>query len=188
MGTCAVYNTPNGAPDPPLLSVVPLDAGAQITAQGPNGSKNALPANGSYRGVLSATGNFLVPGNYTVNAPGGKDVPAFSAQIAIPATPVMTSPPPGAGAPTAVTRANGLNVTWTGGTAAQFIVLDGIAATDNTFNAGTSFECIAPATAGSFTIPPNILQALPATNFGALLFHPSVLPTQIPARNSTLRR
>ena len=70
-------------------------------------------------------------------------------------------------------------MTWTGGTATQFIVLDGVAATDNTFNTGTSFECIGPATAGSFTIPPNILQALPATNFGALLFHPSVLPTQI---------
>jgi hypothetical protein len=179
IGTCAVYNTPNGQPDPPALSILPLDAGPQITVQGPNGSKNVPAAGGLYRGVLSATGNFLVPGAFTVTAPGGKDVPGFSAQISIPAMPVMTSPAPDTSTSAAVTRGNGFTVTWTGGTAAEVVLLDGIAATDNSFNTGLSFECVAPAAAGSFTIPPNITQVMPATNFGALFFHPAVLPQLI---------
>ena len=181
VGACRVFNTPNGPPDPPFAGIVPLNAGAQITVQGPNGSKAIPFAAGSFQGTLSAAGNFFGPGTLTLNVPGGSDVPAFTASLTVPAMPVMTSPQPDTQNATTVTRANGLTVTWTGGAAGQYVMLDGIGATDNTFNTGASFQCLAPAQAGSFTIPANVLAAMPATNFGALFFHPLVAPVNVPA-------
>src|SRR5206468_8999459 len=92
-----------------------------------------------------------------------------------------TNPVPDTGNATTVTRANGLTVTWTGGSPIQFIQLDGFAATDNTFTAGASFTCIAPSAPGSFTIPAHVLAAMPATNFASLSFQPNVTPGTLPA-------
>ena len=108
-GTCQVFNNLNGS-NPPITIQGPLDAGAQVTLQGPNGAKNASLSGGQFNATVSATGNYLTPGAYTVSAPGGKDVSAFSASIAIPASATLTSPPPDAASPVSVTRSNGLTV------------------------------------------------------------------------------
>lgn len=179
MGTCQVFNSPNGQPDPPLGVQALLNVGPQITVQGPNGSKNASGSGGDYRTTLSSTGNYFAPGTITVSAPGGADVPSFSASITVPALPTMTSPPPDAANPTSVTRANGLTVTWSGGSPAAYIQLNGWNYTDNTFTYGISFQCSVPAASGTFTIPPSVLLPLPASNFGGLEFHPSVTPVNI---------
>ena len=171
-GSCQIFNTLNGGPDPPIATLVGLDAGPQITLNGPNGSKNVSGSQGEYRTELSASGNYLSVGAYTVSVPGGADVPAFNATIAIPDMPVMTSPPPDATTPFSVTRANGLTVTWSGGSPDGYIQLDGCSATDNTFSYGASFTCLVPAGSGTFTIPPRVMFTMPPQNFGGLNFHP----------------
>jgi hypothetical protein len=154
--------------------------------QGPNGSKNASGGGGDYRATLSSTGNFFAPGVITVSAPGGADIPALSASITVPAFPTMTSPPPDSANLTSVTRANGMTVTWSGGSPAGFIELDGFSYTDNTFTNGISFQCSVPAGSGSFTIPPSVLLPLPAGNFGGLNFDPQVMPVSIPGTGLTV--
>jgi uncharacterized protein (TIGR03437 family) len=178
LGSCQIYNSLNGQP-PPLVPVAGLDVGPQITLQGPNGSINVAGSGGTYNNTISANGTYLSAGTYTVSAPGGADVPKFSAQITIPTMPVMTSPIPDAPNPTTITRSNGLTVTWTGGQANEIVQLEGFSATDNTYSTGTDFLCSVPATAGTFTIPPSVLLAMPPGSFGGLAFRPFAAPVQI---------
>jgi hypothetical protein len=156
-GTCQTFNSLD-RPDPPLTDLVGLDAGSQITLQGPNGSKTATLDQGQFQTTLSDTGNFLSAGQYTVSASGGTGVLPFSAAIT----------------PFTVTRASGLTVTWSGGSPTGFILINGSSATDNTFSNGASFSCLAPAGSGTFTIPQSVLLALPPTTFGELQFQPVV--------------
>jgi uncharacterized protein (TIGR03437 family) len=186
LGSCQIYNSLNGMPSPPFATATGLDAGPQITVQGPNGSKTVTGGGGTYRGTVSANGSYLAAGTYTVSAPGGADVPKFSAQITIPTMPVMTSPAPDAANPIAVTRSNGMTVTWTGGQANQMIQLEGFNATDNTFNTGADFLCSVPASAGTFTVPPSVLMALPAGSFGGLTFRAFAIPATITGTGLTV--
>ena len=179
LGTCQIYNSPNGQPNAPLVPMAGLDVGPQITVQGPNGVKNVAGSGGTYKTQVSANGTYLSPGTYTVSAPGGADVPKFSAQITIPTMATMTSPTPDAQSPTTVTRSNGLTVTWTGAQPNQIIQLEGFNATDNTYNTGADFLCSAPAAAGTFTIPPSVLMAMPAGSFGGLTFRSFAAPVVI---------
>ena len=175
-GTCQIYNSLNNGFNPPL-TITNLDAGSSLSVKGPSSTQNVVGAGGQFKGTLSANGNFLVPGTFTVSLPGGADIPAFSASITIPALPTMTSPPPDTTNSFPVTRSSGLTVTWTGGSpAAGFVVLYGGSATDNTYSTGASFTCVAPASAGTFTVPPNVLLAMPAGNFGGVDFYPTVSP------------
>jgi uncharacterized protein (TIGR03437 family) len=179
LGSCQIYNNPNGQPNAPLVLVAGLDAGPQISIQGPNGVKNVPGGGGGYNSMISANGSYLGAGAYTVSAPGGADVPKFNAQITIPTMPTMTSPVPDTPNPTAVTRSSGLTVTWTGGQPNQVIQLEGFNATDNTYNIGADFVCAVPATAGTFTIPPSVLQAVPAGSFGGLTLRSFATPVSI---------
>jgi uncharacterized protein (TIGR03437 family) len=185
-GSCQIYNNPNGSPDPPLNFLTALDAGPQITVQGPNGSKNFPASNGSYGGTLSNSGNYFAPGTITVSAPGGADVKAFSVPVTVPAMPMQTSPTPDSPNPFTVTRSNGLTVNWSGGAANSYIKIEGFNQTDNIGTVGGSFTCIVPASPGTFTIPPYVLMALPASgpfSFGGLDFRPTILPGTIPGSN-----
>jgi uncharacterized protein (TIGR03437 family) len=177
LGTCQVYNSTVTGFNAPLTPVRGLDAGAALTVQTPAGSK-ALPLSGG-QAHLSGS-NLLTPGTFTVSVPGGADVPAFSASIAIPPYPTMTSPTPDGGA-TTVARTDGLKVTWTGG-ANTVIELDGTGATDNTFQTGASFQCLVDGSTGSFTVPPSVLLALPAGGFANMDFHPAPLPVAFNAK------
>jgi uncharacterized protein (TIGR03437 family) len=179
LGTCQIFNNPNGQPSAPIVPLAGLDAGSQITIQGPNGSKNIAGGGGTYKGTLSANGTYLASGTYTVSAPGGADVPKFSTQITIPTMPTLTSPTPDASTPTAVTRSNGLTVTWTGGQPNQIIQIEGFNSTDNTGAVGADFLCVVSATPGSFTIPSNILSAMPPGSFGGLSLRAFATPAQI---------
>jgi uncharacterized protein (TIGR03437 family) len=172
VGTCQTFNSLQGAPDPPL-PLAPLGSG-QVTVQGPNGSKTATIGDGGFQTTLSDTGNFLSPGAYTVTIPGGAGVAASTISLTIPAMPVMTSPAPDAATPLSVTRANGLPVTWSGGSGTGLIRILGTSAADNTFTSGASFRCLVPVAAGTFTIPPSVLMAMPPNNFGGLRFQPLV--------------
>jgi hypothetical protein len=100
---------------------------------------------------------YFSPGNYTVTGTGGADVGPFTATLTIPPLPVWTNQ---ANVST-ITRANGLTITWTGGTS-QYVVISGGSFTDTTLTTGAVFSCFAAGDAGTFTIPPNVLLALPA--------------------------
>ena len=186
-GTCQVYNNLNGS-NPPLNLMSGLDAGPEVTVQAPNGSKGVSGSSGTYNGTLSATGNFFSAGTITVSAPGGADVPGFTKSVVLPAMPAMTSPAPDAPNPISVTRANGMTVTWSGGSPEVYIELDGFSATDDTYNTGASFVCTAPSAAGTFTVPPAVTLAMPVGAFGGIDFHPAVIPVPVTASGLTAGR
>jgi uncharacterized protein (TIGR03437 family) len=154
-----------------------MDAGAQLTLNGPNASNTTVPrqADKSYLATLYSTGLLgsgatgsptLAAGTYTVAGAGGADVGAFSASITLPDDFAWTNP---SAIANPIPRASPLTVTWTGGKGGLVIIL-GAALTRTpgtgeipTFSA-LGFNCTAAASAGSFTVPSNILQQLPAVS------------------------
>jgi len=167
-GTCVVYNSPQGQTGDPTTEIRSLDAGAGIKVTGPNGSQN-IAVNGNQ--ATLGPGTFLSPGSYTASGAGGADVGAFSAPFTIPVPPILTSPASGPNIP--VTRANGMTLTWSGGTPNSFVQISGENSTDNTNSIGASFTCYALGSAGTFTIPPSVLLALPAGPNGGWSFTPT---------------
>jgi uncharacterized protein (TIGR03437 family) len=161
-GTCIVYNSLNPQNNTGFASLAALDGGSSVTVKGPNGSVT-VPQNSSGYSTISAAGTFLGPGAYTVIGPGGADVGPFSATITIPALPALVSPLTSTNL--TVTRSSGMTVTWTGGGGNVLIWVN--AATDKTNTTGAAAQCTAPASAGTFTIPPYVMLALPAGNFGS---------------------
>lgn len=122
---------------------------------------------GQFSATLSATGTFLVPGTYTVTGTGGADVGPFTATVTVPASPTLVSPLTNN---LTVTRSSGMTVTWTGNGSTGYVFIQVAGATDNTYTNGANAVCTAPASAGTFTVPPYALLALPPGNSGALSF------------------
>jgi uncharacterized protein (TIGR03437 family) len=143
-----------------------LDGGSNFTITGPKGAMTVqIPSGGQT--VLSPSGAFLVPGDYSFAGTGGKDIGPFTAHITIPVTPTLTSP---AGQNVTITRSKGMTVTWNpnGSTGRAEIVIASLV--DQ--NTGAQVACTAPASEGTFTIPPYVLQALPASNGAIFYFQP----------------
>lgn len=64
-----------------------------------------------------------------------------------------------------VTRSQGVTVNWTGGGTSTYVTISGSsAATINGQFTSVAFTCNAPVSAGTFTVPPPVLLALPAGN------------------------
>jgi uncharacterized protein (TIGR03437 family) len=166
LGACMVYNTLGGY-NPPIASLANLDAGSSFTVKGPTGSVPVAGSPGQFSATLNAAGTFLVPGAFTVTGTGGADIGPFTATVTIPASPTLVSPLTNN---FAVTRSNGMTVNWTGNGSTGNVQIDVSGATDNTYNNGANAVCTVPASAGTFTIPPYALLALPAGAFGALNF------------------
>jgi len=99
-------------------------------------------------------------------------VGSFSALFNIPTPPNWTNQT----SLSTVTRTNGLTVNWGGVLGNNSILIEGVSATDATLTKGAAFSCAAPASAGTFTVPPEVLQTLPAGNYGTLYFKPAVDP------------
>jgi uncharacterized protein (TIGR03437 family) len=156
-GTCIAFNNLNAGFNNLVSGGNLLDAGSSFTVMGPNGNL-MLPVNSQKLTAFNMTGAFLVPGPYTVTGNSGADVGPFNANIAIPAASTLVSPVNNGTA----TRANGMRVTWTGGSDNLQIQVN--SCSDNTCANGASAICIVPASLGTFTIPPYILEALPAGN------------------------
>jgi hypothetical protein len=149
VGTCVVYSNTNNNNDVPFTGGANLDGGSSFTLKGPNGTASVPPAalSGGFN-TLSASGSFLVPGNYTVTGTGGADIGAFTSSFTIAALPTLTAPASGA----TITRANGMTVSWTpaGSGNIRFVVTS---AADNQFTNGFTTQCNAAASSGSFLIP-----------------------------------
>lgn len=179
LGTCTVFTGQQPPSDRffSSLNFVPLDGGSKFTVQGPKGTMTVTAQTGD-RPQLSATGAFLVPGNYTITGTGGKDAGPFTANVTLPATPSLISPANANNL--TVTRSAGLPVSWNanGSTGQVEMVL----ISNTSGGLATTAVCTAPANAGAFTIPPYVLQALPAGTTTSFSFQPG---DQTPASAST---
>jgi len=190
-GTCTVsyYKGSSSASVDPALPKF-LDAGAQLTVNGPKGSKTLAKTSAggviSYSGLLSdpsaaltGGGGYLDAGNYSVTGPGGSDIGAFNAQIAL-SNPLTWSNQASVGD---ITRASGQLVTWTGGDPSGFVLITGYSASGTgATSVGATFLCYANVSDGQFNIPANVLLALPPSvvvsgvSTGALLVGSTTTP------------
>jgi uncharacterized protein (TIGR03437 family) len=178
-GTCIVANTFQGS-NPPFTFLGAPDAGPSLTVKGSNGSKTLVKQSGQgptdYFTVLGPA-DYLTSGTFTITGTGGASVGAFTATLNLTTLPVWTNQ----SSLSTVNRANGLTVTWTGGAPNTYVQLFGESATDKNFTSGALFACSAPATAGTLTVPPSVLQTLPAGPNGALSFSLDATPTTFTA-------
>ena len=169
-GSCYVYTFSGQAALPTdITKPTPLDAGAQLSLSGPNGTKS-LPkdtTSGFYSATLSTPGGltgggtgWLDPGTYTVTGPGGADVSAFTSTLTLP-SPELTWT--NMSSITTVVRSAGQLVTWSGGDPNGYISIVGFSTISTPQAAGAGFLCTAKVSDQSFTIPPEVLLAIPAS-------------------------
>jgi uncharacterized protein (TIGR03437 family) len=165
IGSCVV-NPLGYISSPPAVPFSYLDAGAAINITGAAGMETITPVNNFYG--ATTTGNSLssvfIPnsgGAFTFNnSPGGIAVGTFTAQAAVPAAFVWNE----MNTMTSVNRAQGVTVTWKNAAPNSFIQITGLSsATFGAIILQTSFNCTAPANAGTFTVPPAVTLSLPPT-------------------------
>ena len=185
-GSCVVSNCSNTStcvPSAQGLPAVPkLNAGPALTLSG-NGNTASVPLDattGFYTANLGSSPlalpgfttvlNFLTPGTFTVTGPGGPDLAAFTASVNVPAAsalPLNVSP-----AVSATTgfldRTKDLTFTFSG-SSSNYVLMSASSATNvGTIPSGqynsTTVTCLQPASAGTFTMPSYLLQALPASS------------------------
>ncbi len=171
-GACQVFPFAGrpGEPQPPTTAVPGrwLEAGPGIGVAGPSGfrviPKSVVGPVIVYAAGLgdASPGNYLDPGgSYTLNADGFPgDIGPFTATAAIPAPFEWTN----RDAIKSVDRAEGVTVRWSGGDPNGYVHVAGTStATLSAERMGTAtFNCTAPASAGSLTVPDFITRALPA--------------------------
>ena len=168
IGGCVVSTfSGQSAEDPSFTAPTYLDAGASLSANGPNGSRQ-IPKIAGFAGAYSeafnippAPASFLSAGSYTVSGPGGADVGPFQATFTIGAPLNWTNS-------TVINIPRGQNHTirWTGGPANGLIVIGGTSYVLNADNTsfGATFYCLVESNPGQFTIPSAVLLALPASS------------------------
>ncbi len=156
-----------------------LDAGAALNVTGPLGAKQ-LPKQdkgspgqsdyvykvkgsiiaGGIPGFTPVTPGYLSPGAYTIDdGSGGTQVGAFKAMLTIPSSTVVWT---NESAVSNIPRSQDLTVTWSGGAAGGIVAIFGGSADPST-GAAAGFQCVAPADAGTFSVPTWLLSALPAS-------------------------
>ena len=178
-GSCIVTPTQGAANATDSILGSSLDAGALINVNGPKGAKTLKKTSAGGAILYSETfsspsgivipglpgggaTDYLTPGAYTIdNGSGGADVGAFRGTLNM-AAPLNWL---NAASITSVIRANPLTLNWTGGDASAYATIIGISAVSD--KVGASFVCFTNASAGTFTVPTWVLQALPATATGA---------------------
>ncbi len=167
-GTCTVYPGVGDffatAAVPGQSAVTALDVGSQVQISGPGGAQNvslsdsAAPL-GSFLPLYSLPNQlYLAPGNYTVSGGGSTKVGPFKANLTVPNPFTWTNRDQIHN----VVRSQSLTLNWSGAPAGQSIAILGVDS-DLPTNSSSMFVCIAPANATSFTVPPEVLSAIPAT-------------------------
>jgi uncharacterized protein (TIGR03437 family) len=131
------------------VSLTPLFASGAFSAQ----------IGSSVTGIKGLPSNlFLNPGSYVLSVPGGADIRLFQANFTMPAAFTWT----GRDSLGLIDRTQPLALSWTGSPSGYQMFAAG-GNLDNPSNSSALFFCSIPAGASSFTIPPAILAALPAT-------------------------
>jgi uncharacterized protein (TIGR03437 family) len=176
VGSCTVsqFLGLNPLPVDPIKPT-PLDAGASLSIDGPGGKQSiASTSTGNYSAVLGGvpldmiltatpTPAYFSAGAYTLSGSGGSAVGSFSAQLTVP-----TDPTTNASSFSTIDRTKDLTVTWSGAAPGDFVAISGTASVSAGLgpiatSPGDAFLCIAPGSAGTFTVPSFVLEALPST-------------------------
>ena len=97
-------------------------------------------------------------GTFTFNGTGGANVSAFNASVVFPNSVLNWT---NQNAAASITRSSGLLVAWSGGASGTYVSITGTSAASSS-SPLASFTCLAPISAGQFTVPAYILAALPA--------------------------
>ena len=182
VGTCIVYSNANDNNDFPIANGADLNAGSSFTIQGPNGTATVGQSSllGGNSTTISSAGTILTPGNFTVQGTGGTDIGAFTANFTLAGLPAMTAPTNN----TTVARANGMTVTWTLAPSGN-VWMELVSATDSSFTYGFTTNCVAPASAGTFTMPAYALLPHITGAFNTLqLFSSQSFPFTAPGANA----
>jgi uncharacterized protein (TIGR03437 family) len=198
-GACTIYRRIGDASTVVSGSIPQaLNAGSQLTLNGPNASNRAIPREaGAYSAVLYNSGFMgagvmgaptLVPGAYTIAGPGGPDVGPFTATVNFPGAFTWTNENQ---IPANIPRNQNLTIQWSGG-GDGVVMVSGFSGSriggtqDNPIFDLAGFTCVAPASAGTLTVPSGVLQQLPRVS-GDLLTGEmgmlSVLASSDPSRN-----
>lgn len=174
IGSCTVYqySGDNTEFQSGGSTSVYLDAGNQLSINGPGGADTLAKSQGSYFKSFGTPfpflkpevkaqlgGEYYEPGMTTVTAPGGTDVQAHNASVVVPQDFEWTNQPEfGA----VINRANSLTVQYTG-SGYDYVHIFGAAPAviDGDNVVGAAFYCAADANAGAFTIPAAVLASLP---------------------------
>jgi uncharacterized protein (TIGR03437 family) len=163
LGSCYVTQSA-AATVTSLFTFTGLNAGT-VTVQGPVGSAQTLTtysaAPGAYVDeplptgfIPSSGGTFTFTGS---GASGTNTVGAFTQGVSMPSPLVWTN----ASSIGTVTRSQGVTVNWTNGGTGYVEIAGGSVSTSGSSVFSTDFVCNAPASAGTFTVPPSVLLALP---------------------------
>jgi hypothetical protein len=167
IGSCLVYTLNPTLVRFPNLTSTGLDAGPQITSNGPNGNQAALrqsvPMFGFAYDAANIPNTYLASGRYTLTGPGGANVGGFTGNLNVAQEFVVTSNPDDF---KLITRANGASVRWTGGEPNTLVTISGTSTVIDlgSFSAQiTTFTCWQNNSAGQFTVPASVLTQLPAT-------------------------
>lgn len=173
-GTCTMYSAAAATAPANIALFAPnskaLDGGSalKISSGGLSGSAGRVAGFSQLYGALigqnpsiASTAQLLYsfPGPFTLTIPGGANVQAATDQGSTTAPVTWTNQ----SSITTVTRSSGLTVTWTGGNSSTDVVAIGVMSNNNPANSSAMIGCLAPVTAGTFTVPPALLAALPAT-------------------------
>jgi len=127
-------------------------------------------AQGKISEASSSTGNYtaiyeLPAGSATFTGTGGAKVGAFSVTLPVSSENLTWTNASGI---STITRSNGVQVTWTGAASDSSVQITGysIGGASTSGAAGAGFTCTASGSAGKFTVPAAVLQALPpSANF-----------------------
>jgi hypothetical protein len=168
-GACTVYTfTGTSAPPPGVYSSTGLDAGSPLTVTDGDerGQIKESSTTGYYRDIYE-----LPAGSVTFTGTGGTSVGAFSATFPVGTLGLNWSNESGI---STITRSSGVNVTWTGADPNSTVQITGfsIGGASESSAVGAGFTCTADGSAGQFTVPASILEALPASAD----FSSSILP------------
>lgn len=165
-----------------------LDAGAQLTLNGPNASnvKISRQSDNSYLSTLYSTGLLgvgavgsptLAAGTYTLTGSGGADIGVFSGSATLPGDFVWANQ---TAAGTVISRSSALNIKWTGGASGLVSMIAAVLTRVSgsglsALYTATGITCTAEGSAGSFSVPSSYLSLLASasgdatqTTFGLL--------------------
>ena len=141
-----------------IPTIVGLDAG-NIGLSGPAGSYTFMSfTKGSYEASLPSGAITSSGGAFTFTGSGGADVGSFKSTINLP-NPLLEWTNQSAGA--TINRAQGVQVSWTGGTPGSYVIIEGNAFDENTGASG-NFTCVANQSALGFMVPGYVTRSLPA--------------------------
>ena len=168
IGACTVLQSAGSNTQGSLGDLAILDAGAQLTLNGPNAANKAIPRDNTKiytatlydSGILGTGGSgspTLAQGSYTIAGTGGADIGAFTAKVDFPADLVWTNQNAIADP---IPRNTALPILWTGG-GTGLVTITGAGVTVGTPATATIFICTAQASAGAFTVPVSVLQQMP---------------------------